>query len=106
MDKLDFKDIMKEDFHPSLNFAEITERSLQFVEKSVIKRGQIGGWGILESVLSVFTTLDGVLGGNRWLLAVMMSFLNFTYVLISLAVMPPVVTKEHDSLKEEVKHIG
>jgi len=97
---------MKEDYHPSLNFAEITERSLQFVEKSVIKRGQTGGWGILESVLNVFTALDSLVSGNRWLLAVMMSLLNFTYVLISLVVMPPVVTKEHDSLKEEVKHIG
>jgi hypothetical protein len=25
--KLEFRDIMKEDYHPSLNFAEIAERS-------------------------------------------------------------------------------
>ena len=29
--KLQFRDIMKEDYHPSLNFAEIAERSFHFI---------------------------------------------------------------------------
>ena len=29
---------MKEDYHPSLNFAEIGERALQFLEKTVIQK--------------------------------------------------------------------
>jgi len=37
LNKLLFRDLMKEDYHPSLNFAEITERALQFLDKSVLK---------------------------------------------------------------------
>ena len=37
LNKLAFRDIMKEDYHPSLNFAEITERALQFLDKAVMK---------------------------------------------------------------------
>ena len=31
MTKLEFKDIMKEDYHPSLNFVEISERAFKFI---------------------------------------------------------------------------
>jgi len=36
LQKLDFRDFMKEDYHPSLNFAEIAQRSLNFLNKNVI----------------------------------------------------------------------
>lgn len=36
LSKLQFRDIMKEDYHPSLNFAEIAERSFQFIQKNVV----------------------------------------------------------------------
>ena len=34
---LTFRDIMKEEYHPSLHFAEIGERSIAFYEKNVTK---------------------------------------------------------------------
>jgi len=36
LNKLYFRDIMKEDFHPSLNLSEVAERSLEFLDKTVI----------------------------------------------------------------------
>lgn len=36
LNKLYFRDVMKEEFHPSLNLAEIAERSLQFLDKTVV----------------------------------------------------------------------
>ena len=36
LNRLHFKDIMKEEFHPSLDFAEISERCLQFLEKNMV----------------------------------------------------------------------
>ena len=36
LQKLDFRDFMKEDYHPSLNFAEIAQRSINFLNKNVI----------------------------------------------------------------------
>ena len=36
INKLYFRDIMKEDFHPSLNLSDVAERSLEFLDKTVI----------------------------------------------------------------------
>ena len=58
--RLEFRDIMKEDYHPSLNFAEIAERSLNFLTKNVIHEKDIKeNASILGRLLKVENEIEG-----------------------------------------------
>lgn len=61
--------------------------------------------GILEMVLGLFSFIDGIFGGNRWVLAWFVAVLNMAYVMVTVLVMPAAVSEQHDSLKEELKLI-
>lgn len=68
LERLQFRDIMKEDYHPSLNFAEIGERSLQFLEKTVIQKGKIqeSSGCLFACFIGLFQKKDGVEEGFQW----------------------------------------
>ena len=52
LNKLEFRDIMKEDYHPSLNFAEIAERSLIFLEKNLVRTEIENNRSIFERLIT------------------------------------------------------
>jgi len=40
LNRLLFKDIMKEEYHPSLDFAEISDRCQQFLDKNMVLKNE------------------------------------------------------------------
>lgn len=58
--KLEFRDIMREDYHPSLNFAEIAQRSMVFMKKNLVSSSGKSGarWGFMRAVDKFLSKLD------------------------------------------------
>ena len=78
--KLEFRDIMKEDYHPSLNFAEIAERSLNFLTKNVISENEIKE---NASIFKRLSKIENEIEGFHWFATFLISTFFVTLIVAS-----------------------
>ena len=71
---------MKEDYHPSLNFAEIAERSLNFLTKNVISENEIKEH---SSVLGALSRIENYVDGVNWYVTMMIVLFFFSLIFIT-----------------------
>ena len=81
LSKLEFRDIMKEDYHPSINFAEIAERSQNFLAKNVMLEPEIPT-GVVGKVLRKLHGVENDIEGYHWFIILIVALL---YMIIILA---------------------
>ena len=72
---------MKEDYHPSINFAEIAERSQNFLAKNVMLEDEMPK-GVVGKVLKKLNTVENNIEGYHWFIILIVALL---YMMIILA---------------------
>jgi hypothetical protein len=78
--KLEFRDIMKEDYHPSLNFAEISERSMNFLTKNVISQKEITE---NASILGRLSKIENSIEGFHWYVTLGIVIIYFNLIILT-----------------------
>ena len=105
LNKLEFRDIMKEDYHPSLNFAEIAERSIRFLDKIVIKKDDQQSQSVMHGILLKVQSFEKNFAVDHSLLAIYVTILNLIILVANTLLFPPSVTQDKDSLKKTIEQI-
>ena len=73
---------MKEDYHPSINFAEIAERSQNFLAKNVILEDQIPS-GVVGTILKKLHGIENEIEGYHWFIILVVALLNLLLIIFT-----------------------
>ena len=71
---------MKEDYHPSINFAEIAERSQNFLAKNVMLEDEMPK-GFVGKVLKKLNTVENNIEGYHWFIILIVALLYMMIIL-------------------------
>ena len=82
LNKLEFRDIMKEDYHPSINFAEIAERSQNFLAKNVILEPEIPS-GVVGVILKKLHGVENDIEGYHWFIILVVALFYFILIILT-----------------------
>jgi hypothetical protein len=90
---------MKEDFHPSINFAEIAERMQSFLAKNVILEDEIPS-GPVGTILKKLNSIENSIEGYHWFIILVISLLYQVLILLTSFEGDPQSEKMADKMKE------